>query len=434
MTEKVDEYRTFYDSMCSSYISSIASRQLKCNIRSKRIRDEGNLFYQKFDHEGALEKYNESICNADLGSEHLGIGYANRSAVYFLMGRYDECMRSIIYAKQSNYPERLMPKLLERERKCMEVLKIGTKDTIPKRQEYKLCYSANEKIPFLADCVEVKESSEMGKGLYATKDIHIGDIIEIEEPFVRTLNFDQFYKRCSYCHDEKYNNLIPCDSCTKVMFCSEECKEMAWMDFHEFECEMIDGLIKNREIKALMVSKIIWSALNAFETVDEWMKFFECDKQKIQNLEIDFENYTARNKYESMLGLVPTYKCSDAEIKSLVFTAIRLQKLILSNKVVESRFKSEREQSFLFRAIFHHYYMIKIYTSTIIAVPKVDWTTWSFENGMLKKRIGCSIMTIFNLLNHSCCPNVVRVVERKKLILFAIRPIKSGQQLFCTYA
>ena len=86
MTEKVDEYRTFYDSMCSSYISSIALKQLKCNIRSKRIRDEGNLFYQKFDHEGALEKYNESICNADLGSEHLGIGYANRSAVYFLMG------------------------------------------------------------------------------------------------------------------------------------------------------------------------------------------------------------------------------------------------------------------------------------------------------------------------------------------------------------
>lgn len=54
----------------------------RCDETVARIRNEGNRFYLAGDHHAAFGKYNESICIASVGSEHAGIGYANRSAIY----------------------------------------------------------------------------------------------------------------------------------------------------------------------------------------------------------------------------------------------------------------------------------------------------------------------------------------------------------------
>ena len=431
--EKAEILRKHFDEVYRE-IDRIGIKVHKSDSISVEMRAKANLLFNEGNFDLALNFYNKSICFAENGSENLGIGYAARSLAYFSMGHYEECLKSVNFAKNSNCPENLMPKLLERENKCLEYLEKVEKEEkkIPKGAKFNLCYRPNEKIPFLADCVEVKKS-EIGKGLYATRDIHVGDIVEIEDTFAKTLNVDQFHHRCTNCYDEKYKNLIPCDSCTKVMFCSEECKKKAWADFHELDCGMIDGLILNDDYMAFIVSKIIWTALNAFKTIGHWIKFFECDREKIKNLNIDYKNYSMRNKYESMLGLVPTYDCVNNEMEGMVLAALRLQKLILRNKTVKHRFQYEREKTFLFRAIFHQYYTSKVYTSTISATPKMEWLEWSYNICKIKREIGHSITTIFNLINHSCSPSVMRVEERKNLILIAIRPIKKGQQLFSCY-
>lgn len=50
----------------------------KCNKRAAELRQEGNRLFLSRKFDDALAKFNESICVAEPGSEHVGIGYANR--------------------------------------------------------------------------------------------------------------------------------------------------------------------------------------------------------------------------------------------------------------------------------------------------------------------------------------------------------------------
>jgi hypothetical protein len=136
-----------------------------------------------------------------------------------------------------------MSELNERQSFCESKLKVkAIKRQSEKAPTFELSYPPNSKIPFMVDCIELKQSKEYGKGLVATKDFRVGDVLMVEDNFAYSLKPSLCYKRCSYCLMERQRNLIPCDSCTKVMYCSKECKTKAWNEFHEFDCEIIDGL------------------------------------------------------------------------------------------------------------------------------------------------------------------------------------------------
>lgn len=50
----------------------------KCNRWASELRQEGNRLFLSRKFDDALAKFNESICAAEPGSEHLGMGFANR--------------------------------------------------------------------------------------------------------------------------------------------------------------------------------------------------------------------------------------------------------------------------------------------------------------------------------------------------------------------
>lgn len=54
------------------------SEGVKRNSKAVAIRQEGNRFFKDHSWSKAVEKYNESICWAETGSEEVGIGFANR--------------------------------------------------------------------------------------------------------------------------------------------------------------------------------------------------------------------------------------------------------------------------------------------------------------------------------------------------------------------
>lgn len=80
----------------------------KNNRDSVSFRKEGNRYFslENKDYFTAIKLYNKSICFAPEGSDNLGIGYANRSAIFLEWKMYKECLESIKYARISNYPKK----------------------------------------------------------------------------------------------------------------------------------------------------------------------------------------------------------------------------------------------------------------------------------------------------------------------------------------
>lgn len=143
----------------------IEPRCAKENNRSKELRQKGNDLFSRGKAFDALELYNQSICWADsrANSEELAIGFANRSAVYFKWKMYEECNQNIELAKAAGYPKRLMDKLLKRERESLD--RINNDCTVKPQEVHfvpQLHVEPHSLIPFIAQCLEMNESSDQG--------------------------------------------------------------------------------------------------------------------------------------------------------------------------------------------------------------------------------------------------------------------------------
>lgn len=198
---------------------------IKSATRSTKLREEGNKFYSQREFFNAIVKYNESLCFAEHGSENLGLAYANRSAVFFEMKLYKICLENIENARQNFYPEENFIILEKREEKCRDFLKSQKeKSSFDPWSFFKLSYPANEKLPFVAKCLEVKKNEKYGRHVITNESLKVGDIVVIEKPFCSILlsqsklyNIPEsnIYQRCSSCLKENSLNLIPCSFCCK---------------------------------------------------------------------------------------------------------------------------------------------------------------------------------------------------------------------------
>lgn len=78
---------------------------------------------------------------------------------------------------------------------------------------FKLSQPASERIPFIADCLEVKENDVYGRFIATTKDLQPGDIVIIEEPFYKVIGSSERNQRCAVCLKQNMLNLTPCSKC-----------------------------------------------------------------------------------------------------------------------------------------------------------------------------------------------------------------------------
>lgn len=208
-------------------VNQISSR--KSSENAEATRSAGNKFYVERSFFNALEKYNESLCFAVAGSEAIGLAFANRSAVYFEMKLYEKCLKNIELAKANGYPDKNFTILDKRVEKCAEQIKAGNeaqKDENP-FDFIKLNHKANPKLPFVADCLELKSSDKFGRFVITNQDLRVGDIVAIEKPKFRIIKSDARYEscqeknkfqRCAFCLKDNLMDLIPCESCSASKF------------------------------------------------------------------------------------------------------------------------------------------------------------------------------------------------------------------------
>lgn len=421
--------------------ADIPIRKSKDNERSKELRMQGNQYFslKNKDNFKALELYNESICFAESDSEDLGIGYANRSAIYFECKKYELCLENIILAREHNYPVRLEEKLNKREAECLECLKSNGENNDGGDNESdddvflepKLSFPPHQKVPFIADCLELQESKELGRYITTNRRLTVGKVIAIEDTFCALILPCVRYHRCANCLNECFLSLIPCPQCTSTMFCCEECMHEAQQNFHQYECPIIDFMFKMLNIIQLSAIRVALRALTSFDSIDVLLKFCrDPDNKKINAFTLEYtDNMPSSELYKPIHTLETNQdKRTTADLfQRAVITAI-LGRALLEHTELGDVLKNEDQIDLLLELILRHMQTAstnfhRLETLANAKDPK------SFDD----VSYGSGAYGFCSLINHACSPNIVRLPIGRRIAVFVLRPIDIGEQLLDNY-
>lgn len=424
----------------SNIRADVPFRIAKSNERSCELRQLGNQFFslKNKDYVKALDLYNQSICAAENGSEILAIGYANRSAIYFEWKKYELCLDNIKLAREFGYPERLVAKLDKRESECNKLLNddgetSGDEDDNDNVMlAPKLTYPPHPTVPFIANCLEMKESDTLGRYIVSNVDLKVGQVIAIEDGFCTLTLPCVRYQRCANCLQECEFSLIPCDQCTSTMFCSETCKTDAFHSFHKYECPMIDFMHKMFNSIQLSAIRVSLCALTSFDSITDLMQFVNDPQNTSVNaftLDYTREPMPKSELYKPIHTLETNQdKRSTAELfQRAVVTAV-IRRALLDTTTLSELLPDNDELNLLTELLFRHLQTASTNFHRLETLANtVD------PNNLDDVSYGSGAYGFCSLINHACSPNIVRLPIGRRISVFVLRPIKAGEQLLDNY-
>lgn len=401
----------------------------KDNKISDKLRSMGNKFYLDELYVNAIDKYNESLCFAQLDGDlfNLSVAYANRADALFKMDLPRECMKSIELAEASKYPEHLRTRLTLMASRCQDRIKFGVQE----RSKYrlKLSYPAQDRIPGTAKCLTLKTSEEFGRYLVANHDLHVGDVVMIERPFIVCLRPNMRYKRCTHCMaGDQRHALIPCPTCTNAMYCSEVCLKESWLVYHRFECKISEHLNDSEEflamaLRALLVGVSIYGGL---ENCQSYLA--ENEALDINAFDLDFNPEKRDRRLEFLVLHKMHFEDSQMSISDRNYwmrRAAELTHLLVQAEVFPEPAPSPALVAFVLNSLYR-------YTITSILNCYETSTNLPDKTGN-KDFITVSQHLTMAMINHSCAPNVQRIQQAGHQVLMVVRPIPKGAQLFDNY-
>lgn len=444
LTEKFQNCATNSDrvklvkSLLKDYSISIVGRNVpndsstsKHDSKSLEFRQSGHKWFsqQGKHHFDALENYNESLCFAENNSENLSLSYASRAAVYYDWKLYQLSYDNIQMAKNSGYPDRLMNELVTLQTKCKKRKKKG------KRQfknveifEPSLSFNAHQKVPFIANCLDIRKNTKYGRFIITNRNLYSGQILAVEERYLAVVLPKLRYQRCTNCLKENNLSLMPCSSCTGAMFCSQICYDEAHKAFHQFECPIIDFIHETCNRIQLVALRSTLKAFECYESVDELRDTLS----NIDNIEVTAFScdYPAKSKKEEFLKILSFPTKQSERIPNDLFGVAAVTAVLYDQLMERTNFKfllpNERDQDVLMELLFRFLQIARMYYHTLSLSNR---QYHSPQGGV----IGSATFPFCSLINHSCAPNIIRIPFGTKMVIFVLRKIKKGEQLFDNY-
>lgn len=395
----------------------------------------------------ALEMYNQSLCLTELGYPDFAINLANRSAVYFELRMTRACIQNIRFARLSRvYPERLMDKLAKREAEC----KLYEAESIVQEEwlrptTARLRKPAHPDVPFITAALEMRESEQFGRHVVATQRLEPGDVLCIEDAFTRVLLPSLRFQRCWNCLCEFGMNLLPCNRCTAVMFCSETCQIEADSTYHPYECPIIDYLLAVFNKLALTAMRTALMGVVAFGTLEALAAWLAEHGHKPTDV-FDSPAGCMRTAADLDAGARPhpAYATHTQRVFHQVYSlqtnqeqrtasdlfgraavaAVQYMLLVTHTPLRDECRTSQVAQDTLLEMLWH---FGQVTPTNFHSLSTVE--SQVFEDGTY----GVASYPFSSLLNHACAPNVMRMSTESQNVLVAMRVIEVGEQLFDNY-
>lgn len=374
----------FFSAIQSNYEDTTCT---KSDVESLKKRKEGNKLFKEREFAAAMEKYNESLCYAKVRSDNISLAYANRSACFFNMKRYNECLIDIQLAKDAGYPDDLVPKLNKRTEDCLKHIEDGQQ--LIDDFGLKMDFEPNEKFPCMANVLNINKDDGGNFSVVANSDIDVGQTIGLEKAFTTCL-YMRFGWRCNLCLKQN-TNLIPCKKCTVAMFCQNECQSSP---LHSYECGLkFAG--HNQLLGALMNEiRTIIKVVNMFANIDELMNFVENAVSTDPN-EFSDKLVDEKSKYRAFLKL--PYLESDVQQDDFIPTCFSIYKALIGIPKINVLFKLQKHSRFLMHLIAHHQRVANYNSMRIRSSIQVNE----------KRDMCCHAGIMMRYFKHSCAPNVL---------------------------
>lgn len=283
-------------------------------------RQAGNKLYGSCrtvpDFHNVYSHYAKSIAYAPSDSPEMALAYSNLSAVLLRLQKYTESLQAIDCCLSLNYPEESKFKIFLRKIECLKILGMSLKarraynetlswveqnhkdesnktemlsklsDCYNKNVEVKKRFTEdeidiiwdtlsiqkfNEEVPGVSSAIRLSHSQSKGRHFVATRDIKPGEmLVKSKGPYALVSLKDSQYQCCWACH-KFMANCIPCDCCKNVIFCSEECKQEAWKEYHEVECPLLNYFLNvDEDLDEQMVAFIVKAFRILFMAIKEY--------------------------------------------------------------------------------------------------------------------------------------------------------------------
>ncbi len=360
-------------SKLKEYSISIVSRNTPSNDsltnkhdgKSLEFRQSGHKWYsQDGKHFDALENYNESLCFAEENSENLGLSYASRAAVYYDWKLNQLCYENIQMAKNSGYPDRLKNELVTLQTKCKKKLKRSKKNLKNEAIfEPSLSFKAHEKVPFIANCLDIRRNKKYGRYIITNRNLFSGQIVAIEERYFAILLPKLRYQRCANCLRENSLSLIPCRSCTGAMFCSQNCYDEAHETFHQFECPIIDFIHETCNRTQLIALRSAVHAFTCFESIEDLRKVMSnIDEVEVTAFSCEYPTTSKKEQFLKILSF-PTKQTerSTEDLFGVAAVTSALFDQLMERTKLKSLLPNEDDQDLLMELLFRFLQIARMY-------------------------------------------------------------------------
>ncbi|XP_026318426.1 SET and MYND domain-containing protein 4-like [Hyposmocoma kahamanoa] len=403
----------------------------KNDQRSTEFRIKGNEAYLNSNYRDAFRWYNNAILCATENSRALKLGYSNRSALLYTIKAYKACINDIDTCFNIGPSDHLLAeRLTQRKNNCQRRQWIADFQVLMERDTFGGTFfnfnvERNPQIPCASLDVDIVKETDKLKAV-AVRNIGVGILVALEKAYACQLDEENQYMACEYCH-KFYFNLIPCDKCCEVMFCSEICKQRCNREFHNDECQIMHFMNGIGSGCRLAVR----ATIKMRNMCSSWSEFIEASKnigaKRMKESSVN-EIYDVNNKL-SML-------CFDNELhfrygrlcNASFMTAMAIHFLLrlpsfFPEKQVE---RVEAIQAFA---------QVMVNLGVHYTKINIQNTTKYFNTEKVTREMVCNIgwFSFTGKLKHSCDANLLVLGLNNKIALIAIRPIKKGDELTISY-
>ena len=300
----------------------------------------------------------------------------------------------------------------------------------------------HENFPCASSALSVQFNEKFGRHIVATRDIKIGELVVKENFFLQSLQESgEFMKHCWHCCKIVYSS-IPCDNCAYSMFCSEKCKNEAWNEYHEYECLIAQKT--DIEGPLAFVIKVLLKILKKAGSIDKLKADLEEIDKNPEKIEEKYSSGVFDSQYwPNFFNLHMIYNYDSEVMKSCseqsayILYYLGAETNIFGDKLITVSDFLKNENALFIGALISRIIFLSMTNGFKITevIDALDRGLWGDrESNQRYNEFGIGIAFFSSLFNHNCESDVIHITnDEGQILLYAVRPIKKGSQVFLRY-